>query len=43
MLEVRNDLVQDAQQQDDMADCIASWLEGALVRLSVEGAVTCQV
>lgn len=43
MLEVRNDLVQDAQQQDDMADCIASWLEDALVRLSVEGAVTCQV
>ena len=43
MLEVRNDLIRDTQQQDDMADCIASWLEDALVRLGVEGAVTCRV
>jgi predicted N-formylglutamate amidohydrolase len=43
MLEVRNDLIQDTQQQDDMADCIANWLEDALGRLSVEGAVICQV
>ncbi|MFT5798184.1 MAG: putative N-formylglutamate amidohydrolase [Candidatus Azotimanducaceae bacterium] len=42
MLEVRNDLIQTAQQQDAMASCIASWLSDALVRLNVEGAVTCQ-
>ena len=42
MLEVRNDLIQTTQQQDEMADCIANWLADALVRLKVEGAVTCQ-
>ncbi len=41
MLEVRNDLIQDPQQQDKMASCIANWLADALVRLKVEGAVTC--
>lgn len=43
MLEVRNDLIQTNQQQDEMADCIAKWLADALVRLKVGGAVTCQV
>jgi predicted N-formylglutamate amidohydrolase len=42
MLEVRNDLIQNAQQQDEMAGCIANWLSDALVRLKVESAVTCQ-
>ena len=41
MLEIRNDLIQTAQQQDEMADCIANWLADALVRLKVERAVEC--
>ena len=42
MLEVRNDLIQEADQQEKMAQCIASWLSDALARLQIEGVVQCQ-
>jgi predicted N-formylglutamate amidohydrolase len=41
MLEIRNDLIQDATQQDVMAAWIASWVSDALARLKSEGAAQC--
>ena len=42
MLEIRNDLIQDAKQQVEMSDSIANWLSVALARLHVTQAVQCQ-
>jgi predicted N-formylglutamate amidohydrolase len=42
MLEVRNDLIETAAQQDQMANSIANWLADAFGHLNVEGAATCQ-
>lgn len=42
MLEIRNDLIQDAPQQDAMAQRITAWLVAALADLQVTGVVQCQ-
>jgi predicted N-formylglutamate amidohydrolase len=42
MLEVRNDLVQNDEQQSQMADRIAKWLSDALDRLQGSEVVQCQ-
>lgn len=42
MLEIRNDLIQDAQSQTEMAKCIANWLSAALAHLHITQAVQCQ-
>ncbi len=39
MLEIRNDLIQDAEQQDAMANRISGWLSDALNQLQGNGAV----
>ena len=41
MLEIRNDLIRDADQQDAMASCLANWLSDALAVLGVNVDVTC--
>ena len=42
MLEIRNDLIKTAQQQDSIADAIANWLSDALTNLQVNEAEQCQ-
>lgn len=42
MLEIRNDLIETAQQQDAMAQSVANWLEDALARLQIKGVAQCQ-
>ncbi|MDG1068781.1 MAG: N-formylglutamate amidohydrolase [Sulfitobacter sp.] len=42
MLEVRNDLIQETEQQENMAQSIANWLSDALARLQIEGVAQCQ-
>jgi len=42
MLEVRNDLIQDANQQDQVAGYLANWLSDAVAHLNLEATVTCQ-
>ena len=42
MLEIRNDLIQDAAQQDAMAQTITTWLLAALAELRVTGVAQCQ-
>lgn len=42
MLEVRNDLIQETDQQENMAQSIANWLTDALARLQIDGVVQCQ-
>ena len=41
MLEVRNDLIENAAQQDRMAACLEGWLTDALVLLPVDVTATC--
>lgn len=41
MLEIRNDLIETARQQDAMAECLASWLTAALGVLNVQGCAQC--
>ena len=41
-LEIRNDLIQDAAQQEAMAQTITTWLLAALADLRVTGVVQCQ-
>ena len=41
MLEIRNDLIADAQSQDAMATCLAKWLSNALAILGVSEGVQC--
>ncbi|AGI68090.1 putative N-formylglutamate amidohydrolase [Octadecabacter antarcticus 307] len=41
MLEIRNDLIADANHQDAMAECLAKWLSAALAILDVTEGVKC--
>tara|TARA_R110002051_G_scaffold79451_3_gene143263 strand:+ start:7697 stop:8470 length:774 start_codon:yes stop_codon:yes gene_type:complete len=41
MLEIRNDLIENAQQQDKIATSITDWLLAALARLQAAGAAQC--
>lgn len=43
MLEIRNDLIQTANQQDAMAEVIAKWIADACAQLKVPGDVQCRV
>ena len=42
MLEVRNDLIRETDQQEQMAESIANWLADALARLQDDGVAQCQ-
>lgn len=42
MLEIRNDLIETAQQQDEMAVLLAGWIVDAFAQLNVAGVVQCQ-
>lgn len=42
MLEIRSDLIENAAQQEDMADCLAGWLSGALAELDVSAEMSCR-
>ena len=42
MLEIRNDLIETAQQQDEMAVLLAGWIADAFAQLDVAGVVQCQ-
>ena len=42
MLEIRNDLIATATQQEDMAATLAGWIEDAFTQLDVPGVVHCR-
>lgn len=41
MLEIRNDLIENQQGQDAMADCLANWIADALEVLQISASVRC--